>query len=103
MGIHFFIPPFYLGGLQKYSLSICGLFWDVKNGKLIFLGEISKTRDTKRAHEFHRNCGLFQKISSVHNSKSKLCTRLFKNNNNFQNLGDILVCLFCGALKLDIT
>ena len=66
-----------------------------------FSGKHPRTRDTKRAHIFHHNCGFFHKNSQVHNSKSKMCTKLFKNNNNLLKIGEIIVCPFFGALKLE--
>ena len=41
---------------------------------------LKKRRDTKWARILRHNCNLlFIRISSVHNPKIKLCTRLFKN------------------------
>ena len=61
-------------------------------------GKTPQTRDTKRAHVLNHSCRkTFHKNSLVNNPKSKVYTMLFKKN--FKTLVEILVCLFCGALK----
>ena len=46
-----FILPLLLKGLQKLSLKICGLFWDVKMEDEIF-GKTQK-KDTQNEHVFY--------------------------------------------------
>ena len=97
---NFSISPTLLKGLHKYSLKIIELFWEVKM-EMGFLEKYKINRDTKRSHILHHNCKIFfMKTSPVHNSKSKLCTRLFKFK-NYSKIGweICMTVLWCNQMR----
>ena len=82
----FYILPLLLKGLYQDSLNNHELFWD-KNWKWTFRGK----HRHKRTCVYHCNCKMLFLIP-VNNSKSKFCTRLFKNK-IFEILVEIISCL----------
>ena len=68
-----------LKGLHKYSLNIHEIFL-YNNVKWTFMENTPKS-ETQNGHTFNTTTVeyCYHKNSPVHKSKSKLCTRLFKN------------------------